>query len=70
LLPGISGFEVGKRLKANKLTKKIPIIMVTALMGEDATAKGLDRGAEYFISKPFDPVDLLAKIKKILAKKR
>ena len=69
LLPGISGFEVSKKLKANKTTKDIPVIMVTALIGEDAKVKGLERGAKYFISKPFDPEDLLSQIKTILAKR-
>jgi len=63
LLPGISGLEVVKKLKANKLTKKIPVIMVTALISQDAMAKGLEHGAQYFISKPFDPADLLGEIK-------
>ncbi|MDD5136788.1 MAG: response regulator [Candidatus Omnitrophica bacterium] len=66
LLPGMSGFEVAKRLKENDLTKDIPIIMVTALMGEDAVAKGLKSGATYFISKPFDSQELLDEIKKSL----
>lgn len=69
LLPGMSGFEVAKKLKANKATKDIPIIMVTALIGKDAAAKGLNQGAEYFISKPFDPESLLTKIKDALANK-
>ena len=68
LLPGVSGFEVAKRLKVNKVTKDIPVIMVTALIGEDAKAKGLEKGAKYFISKPFDPEELLSQIKTILAK--
>ena len=68
LLPGLSGFEVAKRLKAKKITEDIPIIMVTALIGKDVEAKGLERGADYFISKPFDPEELLSKIKTILEK--
>jgi DNA-binding response OmpR family regulator len=66
LLPGISGFEVAKRLKIDEETKDIPIMMVTALIGEDVENKGKERGADYFISKPFDPEDLLAQIKTIL----
>ena len=68
LLPGLSGFEVAKQLKTKKITEDIPIIMVTALIGKDAEAKGLERGADYFISKPFDPEELLAKVKIILEK--
>ena len=66
LLPGLSGLEVARQLKGKAVTKDIPIIMVTALIGKDAEEKGLERGAEYFISKPFDPEELLAQIKKIL----
>ena len=68
LLPGMSGFEVARQLKKKPVTKDIPVIMVTALIGKDAEAKGLERGADYFISKPFDPEELLARIKTILEK--
>ena len=68
LLPGISGFEVARQLKKKSVTKDIPVIMVTALIGKDAEKKGLERGADYFISKPFDPEELLVKIKTILEK--
>ena len=68
LLPGISGFEVCRRLKQNKTTKDIPVIMVTALVGEEAEAKGLDRGAKYFISKPFDPDKLLSEVRTAIEK--
>lgn len=68
LLPGMSGFEVVRQLKAKKNTEDIPVIMITALIGKDAETKGLERGADYFISKPFDPEELLTKIKTILVK--
>ena len=68
LLPGLSGFEVARQLKAKDITRGIPIIMVTALIGKDPEVKSLERGADYFISKPFDPEELLTKIKAILEK--
>ena len=68
LLPGMSGLEVSRRLKANNVTRDIPIIIVTALTGEDIAAKSKDRGAKYFISKPFGMEELLAKIRSILGK--
>ncbi|MDO8525616.1 MAG: response regulator [Candidatus Omnitrophota bacterium] len=68
LLPGMSGLEVSRRLKNNNATKDIPIIIVTALVGEDTAAKSKERGAKYFISKPFDPEELLAKIKSVVGK--
>ncbi|MFA5143563.1 MAG: response regulator [Candidatus Omnitrophota bacterium] len=68
LLPGKSGFEVVKHLKENDKTKDIPVIMVTALMGQDVVAKSLKSGVTYFISKPFDSEELLYDIKKVLDK--
>ncbi|MFH1189232.1 MAG: response regulator [Candidatus Omnitrophota bacterium] len=68
LLSGQSGFEVSKLLKADAKTKDIPIIMVTALLGESAQRRGIESGAEYLISKPFDPDDLLWEIEDVLKK--
>jgi DNA-binding response OmpR family regulator len=68
LLPGVSGFEVSRRLKNNELTKDIPIIMVTALKGEDPKRKGIQLGADYFVSKPFDSDELLTEIWSVLNK--
>jgi DNA-binding response OmpR family regulator len=69
LLPGMSGLEVAKRLRESKATKNIPIIMVTALIGGDAMRTGLKSGAAYFISKPFDPEELLTQIKSAIGDK-
>lgn len=69
LMPGMSGFEVCKRLKRDDFTKDIPVIMLTAMIGSDAEAKGVSDGAVSFISKPFDSEDLLAQIKSGIAKK-
>jgi DNA-binding response OmpR family regulator len=69
LLPGMSGLEVARKLKKNKLTKNIPIIIVTALIGKDVMSEGVKDGAEYLISKPFDPAELLAEIKKVVEDK-
>lgn len=70
LLSGQNGFEVCKLLKENTETKDIPIIMVTALIGESAQRRGIESGAEYLISKPFDPKDLLWEIEDVLKKKQ
>ena len=69
LLPGMSGLEVAKRLRESKATKDVPIIMVTALIGGDAMRTGLKSGAAYFISKPFDPEELLTQIKSAIGEK-
>ncbi len=68
LLSGQNGFEVCKLLKANVKTKDIPVIMVTALLGESVQRRGTESGAEYLISKPFDPEDLLWEIEDVLKK--
>jgi two-component system alkaline phosphatase synthesis response regulator PhoP len=63
LLPGLNGFEVCKHLKKDKETKDIPIIMLTSLAQEKDLSKGLEEGASCFITKPFNPADLLYEIK-------
>lgn len=70
LLPGMGGFGVCKLLKEDPKTKDIPVIMVTALLGGTATKKALESGAEYLITKPFDPSDLLWEIQDALKKKK
>ncbi len=62
LLPDINGFEVCRRLKRNDKTKNIPIIMLTALSTDRDLSKGLEEGADCFITKPFNPADLLSEI--------
>jgi CheY-like chemotaxis protein len=68
LLPGMGGFGVCKLLKEDPKTREIPVIMVTALLGGTATKKALESGAEYLITKPFDPSDLLWEIEDALKK--
>lgn len=70
LLSGQSGFVTCESLKKNAETKNIPVIMVTALLGESAQQRGLESGAKYLISKPFDPDDLLWEIGDALKGKR
>lgn len=69
MMPGINGFEVCKLLKEDVQTKGIPVIMLTVLAGEADLSKGLERGASCFISKPFNIIDLLWEVKKIIAEK-
>ena len=70
LLPGIGGFEVCRELKKSAATKKIPVIMLTALIGESALDKALGVGARSLISKPCDPEDLLWQIEDAIKNKR
>lgn len=66
MLPGIDGFEFCKKVKADERNKNIPIVMLTA-RGEDADiVTGLELGADDYITKPFSPSVLIARIKSVL----
>lgn len=67
MMPKIDGFEVCRRLRADEATAVIPIIMVTALKETEDRIRGLEAGADDFISKPFDRGELLARVKSLLA---
>jgi two-component system cell cycle response regulator DivK len=62
-LPGIDGYETTRRIKANPALRHIPVIAVTsyALSGDDV--KALEAGCDSYVTKPFDPADLLEKIR-------
>jgi two-component system cell cycle response regulator DivK len=66
-LPGLDGYEATRRIKANPVLRHIPIIAVTsyALSGDDA--KAFEAGCDAYISKPFSPRVLLAKIREYLS---
>jgi len=66
MLPGIDGLEVMKALKADSVTKKIPTVMLTAKGEEADIVTGLELGADDYITKPFSPRVLLARIRSVL----
>lgn len=66
MLPQIDGFEVCRRLKQNKATSKIPIIMITAKDEEIDKVLGLELGADDYTTKPFSMRELMARIKAVL----
>jgi len=66
MLPGLSGLEVCRRLKANPATNAIPIIMLTAKGEEEDVVAGFDAGADDYVTKPFRPKVLLARVKAVL----
>ena len=66
VMPGLSGFEVCKRLKTNEKTLYIPIVMVTALNEWSDRVKGIDAGADDFLGKPIDFNELSLRIKSLL----
>jgi len=65
-LPGLDGYEVTRRVKANPALRHIPVIAVTsyALSGDEV--KAMEAGCDAYVTKPFDPVELLAKIREFL----
>jgi two-component system phosphate regulon response regulator PhoB len=66
MLPGISGIDFARRLKRDPKTSKIPIIMLTAKGEEADKIKGLDTGADDYVTKPFSTRELLARIRAVL----
>jgi adenylate cyclase len=70
MMPGLSGFEVLSRLKADERTRDLPVIMISALDELDSTVRCIEAGAEDYLPKPFNPVLLRARINASLEKKR
>lgn len=66
MLPGTSGVELARGLKRDPLTREIPIIMLTARGEEDDKVRGLEGGADDYITKPFSTRELLARIRTVL----
>ena len=66
MLPGTSGIELARRLKRDELTEHVPIIMLTAKGEEDNKVQGLELGADDYITKPFSPRELIARLKAVL----
>lgn len=66
MLPGTTGVELARRLKKEEATADIPIIMLTAKVEEDNKVRGLEVGADDYITKPFSPRELVARLKAVL----
>ncbi|HBG16939.1 MAG TPA: DNA-binding response regulator, partial [Firmicutes bacterium] len=66
MLPGIDGMEICRRTRQNKLTKDIPIIILTAKAEEADRVLGLESGADDYVTKPFSPRELVARIRAVL----
>ena len=70
MMPEVNGYEVARRMKENPETRDIPIIMVTALNDREDKIKAFERGAEEFISKPVNSIELQKRIKSTLCLKQ
>lgn len=66
MLPGGSGLELLRRLKRDDNTREVPVIMLTAKTAEDNVIQGLDVGADDYITKPFAPRELIARVRALL----
>jgi len=65
MMPGMDGFEVCRRLRANPRLAEVPVIMVTALDDRDSRLQGIEAGADDFVSKPFDRAELRARVRTV-----
>lgn len=69
MLPGMSGVDLAKQLRRDERTKDVPIVMLTARSSEDDKITGLETGADDYITKPFSPRELQARIKAVLRRR-
>jgi len=70
MMPGMNGFEVCQRLKANEQWRPIPVILITALDSKEDLVRGLDAGADDFLHKPVNGPELRARVRSMLRIKR
>src|SRR5215213_750630 len=70
MIEGISGIEVCRRLRRNPATQNLPILMLTARGEEDDRVRGLQTGADDFVTKPFSPKELIARANALLRRAR
>lgn len=66
MMPGLSGYEVCAKIKEDEKYRHVPVVMITALGSREDRIKGIEAGADDFLTKPFDQAELLARIKVLL----
>lgn len=66
MLPSSSGIELARRFRRDEYTREVPIIMLTARSEEDDRIRGLESGADDYVTKPFSPRELIARIKAVM----
>lgn len=70
MVPKLSGLEICRTLRRTKETERVPIIMLTARTAEDDRVRGLESGADDYITKPFSPKELIARIQAVLRRSK
>ena len=66
MLPGLNGVDYARRLRRERLTQNIPMIMLTARVDEEDKVRALNTGADDFMTKPFSPRELIARVRAVL----
>lgn len=69
MLPGQSGVSLARKLRANERTRDIPIIILTARVHEEDKVQGLEAGADDYVTKPFSPKELVARVRAVLRRR-
>lgn len=69
MLPGMSGLSLARKLRDDERTRNVPVIMLTAKGAEQDKVDGLEAGADDYITKPFSPKELMARIKAVLRRR-
>ncbi len=70
MMPGMDGFEVCRRLKQDEHTRLIPVVFITALNDRRARLRGIEAGGDDFLTKPFDQLELSARVKSLVHQRR
>lgn len=66
MLPGMNGLEIARTLRAETLTERLPILMLTARSTEDDILRGFEKGADDYLTKPFRPKEFIARVQALL----
>ena len=69
MMPKLDGYEVTRRMRAEESTKRIPVILLTARVQEHDVARGFEVGADDYMTKPFSPAELRARVQAIIGRR-